>query len=151
MCFHAKQLTKLNVPPLNKCTHRILSISSYRLNTTTILNKLNWLSYHQIVMHESVKLIYRISHESQPPALSQLLYHSLVRSDIDRQVRKPSVKYKSLSAKTSNNFMHRAVHIYNSLPDFIRILPKKSFSKESKAHIKAHFSTKYIPKIFDLT
>jgi hypothetical protein len=47
--------------------------------------------------------------------------------------------------------MHRAVHIYNSLPDFIRVLPKKSFSKESKAHIKAHFSTKYIPKIFDLT
>ena len=98
MCFHAKQLTKLNVL-LNKCTHRILSISSYRLNTTTILNKLNWLSYHQIVMHESVKLMYRISHESQPPALSQLLYHSLVRSDINRQVRKPSVKYKSLSAK----------------------------------------------------
>ena len=98
MCFHAKQLTKLNVL-LNKCTHRILSISSYRLNTTTIFNKLNWLSYHQIIMHESVKLMYRISHESQPPALSQLLYHSLVRSDINRQVRKPSVKYKSLSAK----------------------------------------------------
>ena len=147
---NAKQLTKLNVL-LNKCTHRILGISSYRLNTTTILNKLNWLSYHQIVIHESVKLMHRISYESQPPALSQLLYHSLVRSDIDRQVRKPSVKYKSLSAKTSNNFMHRAVHIYNTLPDFIRVLPKKSFSKESKAHIKAHFGTKFIPKIVDLT
>ena len=147
---NAKQLTKLNVL-LNKCTHRILGITSYRLNTTTILNKLNWLSYHQIVIHESIKLMHRISYESQPPALSQLLYHSLVRSDIDRQVRKPSVKYKSLSAKTSNNFMHRAVHIYNTLPDFIRFLPKKSFSKESKAHIKAHFSTKNIPKIVDLT
>ena len=37
---NAKQLTKLNVL-LNKCTHRILGITSYRLNTTTILNKLN--------------------------------------------------------------------------------------------------------------
>jgi len=125
---NAKQLTKLNVL-LNKCTHRILGISSYRLNTTTILNKLNWLSYHQIVLHESIKLMHRISYESQPPALSQLLYHSLVRSDIDRQVRKPLVKYKSLSAKTSNNFMHRAVHIYNTLSDFIRALPKKIILK----------------------
>ena len=125
---NAKQLTKLNVL-LNKCTHRILGITSYRLNTTTILNKLNWLSYHQIVIHESIKLMHRISYESQPPALSQLLYHSLVRSDIDRQVQKPSVKYKSLSAKTSNNFMHRAVHIYNTLPDFIRALPKKSLQR----------------------
>ena len=79
---NAKQLTKLNVL-LNKCTHRILGISSYRLNTTTILNKLNWLSYHQIVLHESIKLMHRISYESQPPALSQLLYHSLVRSHIE--------------------------------------------------------------------
>ena len=47
--------------------------------------------------------------------------------------------------------MHRAIHIYNTLPDFIRLLPKKSFSKQSKAHIKANFSTKNIPKIVDLT
>ena len=79
----------------------------------------------------------------------QLLYHSMARSDIDRQVRKPSVKYKSLSAKTSNNFLHRAVHIYNTLPDNIRFLPKKSFSKQSKAHIKSNFATKNIPKIND--
>merc|ERR1712177_26677 len=139
------QLNKLNVL-LNKFSHNILGISFYRLNTSTIPNKLNWLSYPQIIIHESIKLIHRISYESQPPALSQLLYHSLVRLDIDRQVQKPSVKYKSLSAKTSNNFMHRAVHLYNTLSDFIRVLPKKSFGRESKAYIKANFSTKNIPK-----
>ena len=47
--------------------------------------------------------------------------------------------------------MHRAIYIYNSLPDFIRVLPKNSFSKEPKAHIKTHFSTKFIPKIVDST
>ena len=147
---NCKQLNKLNVL-LNKWTHKIFGITSYKLNTTTILNKLNWLSYYQIIIHESIKLIHRISYESQPPSLSQLLYHSLVRSEIDRQVRKPSVKYKSLSAKTSNNFLHRAIYIYNTLPDNIRFLPKKSFSKQSKAFIKSNFSTKNIPKINDLT
>ena len=63
------------------------------------MQSITMLSYHQIVVHESIKLMHRISYESQPPALSQPVYHSLVRLDIDRQVRKPSVKYKSLSAK----------------------------------------------------
>merc|ERR1712115_415944 len=143
---NTKQLNKLNVL-LNKCSHKILGITSYRLNTSTILGKLNWLSYYQLIIHESIKLIHRVSYECKPLSPSQLLYHSLVRSDIDRQVCKPSVKYKSLSAKTSNNFMHRAVHLYNSLPDHIPFLPKKSFSKGSKAHIKAQFGTKIIPKI----
>ena len=128
---NSKQLNKLNVL-LNKCSQKILGISSYRLNTTTILNKLNWLSYHQLIIHESIKLIHRVSYESQPPALSQLLFHSLVRSDIDCQVRKPSVKYKSLSAKTSNTFLHRAVHIYNTLPDTIQFLPKNLFQKNQR-------------------
>ncbi len=75
----------------------------------------------------------------------------MVRSDIDCQVQKPSVKYKSLSAKTSNSFLHRAIHIYNILPDNILLLPKKPFSKQSKAFIKSNFSTKNIPKINDLT
>ena len=82
---NSKQLNKLNVL-LNKCSHKILGITSYKLNTITILNKLNWLSYYQLIIHESVKLIHRVSYESQPPALSQLLFHSLVRSDIDCQV-----------------------------------------------------------------
>ena len=147
---NSKHLNKLNVL-LNKCSHKILGIASYRLNTTTILDKFNWLSYYQLIIHESVKLIHRISYESKPPSLSQLLYHSLVRSDIDRQVCKPSVKYKSLSAKTSNSFLHRAIHIYNTLPDNIRLLPKKSFSKNSKAFIKSNFNTKNIPKTNYLT
>merc|ERR1712240_893922 len=136
---------------LNECSHKILGITSYKLNTTIILNKLNWLSYYKLIIHESVKLIHRISYESQPPSLSQLSFHSPVRSDIDRQVRKPSVTYKSLSAKTSNTFLHRAVHIYNTLPDTIGYLPKKTFLKKSKEFIKSHFGTKNISKITDVT
>jgi len=143
-----KQLNKLNVL-LNKCSHKILGITSYKLNTTTILNKLNWLSYHQTIVHESVKLIHRISYDSNPPSLADLLYHNMERSDIDRMVRKPSVKHKSLSAKTSNNFIHRGVYLYNLLPDNIRYLPKKKFAKQSKSFIKSNFPLKYIPKIND--
>ena len=49
-------------------------------------------------------------------------------------------EYKSLSDKTSNNLMHIEVHIYNTLPDFIRALPKKITTKES-----------YLKHIFTLT
>ena len=69
------------------------------------------------------------------------------RSDIDRMVRKPSVRHKSISAKTANNFIHRGVFLYNLLPDKIRYLPKKKFAKESKIFIKSNFPTKGIPKI----
>ena len=62
-----KQLNKLNVL-LNKCSHKILGITSYKLNMITILNQLNWLSYHQTIIHESVKLIHRISFYSNPPS-----------------------------------------------------------------------------------
>ena len=58
--MRSNQLNILNVL-LNKCSHKILGITSYRLNTTTILNKLNWLSLHQMIIFNSLKLIHRIS------------------------------------------------------------------------------------------
>ena len=128
MNSYSKQLNKLNVL-LNKCSHKILGITSYKLNTTTILNKLNWLSYYQLIIHESVKLMHRISYDSNPPSLSDLLYHNMERSGIDRMVRKPSVRHKSTSAKTANNFIHRGEFLYNFLPDHIRYLPKKNLQR----------------------
>ena len=122
---NSKQLNKLNVL-LNKCSHKILGILSYRLNTTTILNKLNWLSYHQLIIHESIKLIHRVSFEAKPPSLANLIE----RSDIDRQVRKPSIQYKAISARTSNSFIHRGIFLYNLLPDNICFMSKKPLAKQ---------------------
>ena len=67
----------------------------------------NYLPNHYI--HESVKVMHRISYGSNPPSLYDLLYHNMERSEIDGIVRKPSVKHKSISASTVNNFINRGV------------------------------------------
>ena len=99
------------------------------------------------MIYESIKLMHKISFECYPPALNQYLFHSLVRSDISRLVRKTSVTYISKTAKTANSFMHRLVYIYNTLPDVFRALPKKRFSSELKKYIKNTYDLKNIPKI----
>ena len=91
--INALQLNKLNVL-WNKCTHKILGINSYKMTTSSILNKIEWLSFPQTIQHESLKLLHKISFDMTPPALTQYLYHSLHRSDIARLTRKPSVKYQ---------------------------------------------------------
>ena len=71
------------------------------------------------------------------------------RSDIDRCIRKPSVKYKSNSARTSNSFLHRSAYIYNFIPDDLRLLNKKLFYKQIQQYIKNNFDTKHIPRLTD--
>ena len=130
---NSKQLNKLNVL-LNKCSHKILGITSYKLNTITILNKLNWLSYYQQIIHESVKLIHRVSYESQPPALSQLLFHSLVRSDIDRQVRKPLShinRYQPKHPTLSFTGLYTSITLYLTLYAIFQKSPSQNSQKHS--------------------
>lgn len=141
MNINAKNLNKLNVL-WNKCTQKILEIESYCMTTTTILNRLGWLSFPQIIQWES-----KISYELLPPSLHEYLYHSLKISDIARLTRKPSVKYKSKTARTQNSFFYRTFYLYNLLPDGLRTLNKKQLAKELKFHIKTNFNLRTIPKI----
>ena len=124
MNINKRQLNTLNVL-LNKCSHQILGITSYRLTTTNILKKLDWLTFPQMFSYQALKLIHRISFKNNPPALCQYLYHSMTRSDLDRLVRKPSPKDQYKSAKLKNIFIHRTIYMYNDLPDDIRAMPKK--------------------------
>ena len=118
------QINKLNVL-LNKCTHKILGFSSYKLSTYKILKQLNWLSVSQLITFQSLKLIHKISYENEPKALTRYLHHNMERSSMARFTRKPSVKTQYISTKTKDSFFHRSVFIYNKLPDEIRLVPKK--------------------------
>ena len=120
------QLNRLSVL-YNKCAHRILGFRSYRMNMSTIFNKLQWTSFPQLIICESLKLVNKINFENKPEVIYNLYHHSLQRSDHERQIRKPSIKYKSLSARTLNSFLHRSVAIYNYIPDKLRLLNKKQF------------------------
>ena len=55
---------------LNKCIHSVLGFQSYKMNTVTILNKLNWLSFQQMVISGSLKTIYKMIFAKEPRALT---------------------------------------------------------------------------------
>ena len=149
MNLSQRNLDKLNVL-LNKCSHRILGITSYRLTTTTILNNLKWLSIPQMICYQSLLLVHKLSMENKPLALTKYLYHSLHRSELERYVRKPSVAKRYKTAITKNSFIHRSVYIYNNiLPDMIRSYTDKKYKNTLKKHISTYFHTKNIPKIPD--
>lgn len=142
------QLNKLSVL-YNKCAHNVLGLHSYKLNLTTIYKKLNWTSFPQLIILESLKLIHKISYEHKPKALYDLFYFNMERSNIDRLVRKPSLRYRSLSAKTANSYLHRSTYMYNNLPDKFRIMNRKIFNKQIKLYIMENCELKFIPKIPD--
>ena len=100
---------------------------------------------------ESLKLIHKITYEHKPKALYDLFYFNMERSNIDRLVRKPSLRYRTLSAKTANSFLHRTTYIYNNLPDKFRMMNRKSFYKQIKMYIIENCELKLIPKIPDAT
>jgi len=99
----ARHINVLNVL-FNKCAHRVIGFRSYKMTTSSILKELNWLSASQLIISHSLKLIHKVSYEMLPPALTQYLYHSMVRSNIARYTRKPSMTHKYLSSKTKNGF-----------------------------------------------
>lgn len=137
---------KLNVL-LNKCGHKILGIQSYKLTTTNMHKKLGWMSVQNMITYSALKLMHRITFEAQPPALVQYLQYNMVKSDIARLVRKPSINHMSLSSKTSHSFLHRTCYIYNELPDNYRTMNKKQFKSNIKNYIIDHFPPNRIPKI----
>ena len=96
-----------------------------------------------------LKLYRRVTFEQKPPSPSELLFHNMTRTENSINIRKPSIKYKSLSAKTSNAFLHRTTAIYNTLPYEIRTKGKKQFSKLSKVFLRNNFNPKIIPKTND--
>ena len=67
----AKQKSNLNTL-LNKCVHRILGFSSYKCLSSNNLAKLNWVSYQQLLIMGSGKLIHRIIYDHRPRALTNI-------------------------------------------------------------------------------
>ena len=142
------QINKLNVL-LNKCANRIIGYRALKMSTMAKLQELNWISFPQMVCYQSLKLIHKISYNNEPLALTKYLYHSQVRSELARYVRKPSVQIQYSSAKMKNSFFHRAIYLYNRIPDEVRLNPLKKFSKLVKEYIFHNYDLKTIPKIPD--
>ena len=103
----------------------------------------------QLMIYQSIKLIHRVSYENEPPALTQYLHHDMVRSDLARQVRKPSMTKPYKSSKMKNTFFYRSIFIYNNIPDNVRLLPKNKFNNIIKKYVFENYNLYQIPKIPD--
>ena len=106
-CFfnnNVRQNAKLNTL-LNKCTHKILGISSYSKTASSNLKRLNWVSFHQMIMMGGVKLFHKVILKQKPIALSQYIRQSMIQTDLDsRLVRHSFIKRQSKTNKTCNSF-----------------------------------------------
>ena len=132
--INSRQVSKLHTL-LMKCAHNVLGYPSYKLNTTTILGRLNWLSFPQMVIFDALKLVHKVSFEGIPLALTQYLHYNMERTELVRLVRRPSASHRFKSAQCKNSFIHRSIFIYNSLPFNFITLNKKKFAKELKDYI----------------
>ena len=91
---------------LNKCAHRVIGFDSYRMNTTTFLSKLNWLSFYQMVIAGSLKTIHKMVNTNEPIALTNYLLSINTRDNTHRIGKNIALSRESKSIKTKNSFFH---------------------------------------------
>ena len=130
-----------------RCARKVIGYRALKMSTIKILKELNWLSLPQLIVHESVKSIHKIVFNNSPNAITQYICFSLHRSELVRSIRKPLVIKPPKSEKARAAFLHRAVYIYNTLPDSIRILNVRKFAEKAKEYIFYNKSLTHIDKI----
>ena len=125
-----------------KNTRPILGISSYKLNTRTIMEKLKWCTMHQIIMSESLKFIHKIYFEHLPPSMTRYITFGLNNENNTRLCRKPSIINRPRSERMSQSIFHRSVYLFNKLDYGDRIMNTKKFAKNINCIVKDHFPMK---------
>ena len=113
----------------------ILGIRSYRLSMSNIFQQLGWLSYPQMIMSDSIKMIYRINIIGKPRAMSKFFNFTNAQCDNVRLVRTPSIKFKPKLVRTTKLQLYRGIQYYSSLPLDIRLSDKKNFKNKLKRYI----------------
>ena len=139
------QNSKLNTL-LNKCTHKILGITSYSKTASTNLKRLNWLSYSQMLIMGGTKLFHKVILLHKPIDIAQYLRQSMIQTEMDsRFVRQSFLIRQSTTNRTYNSFFYRAIRIYNTLPNTIKGLEPKIFNKRIKEVIRNKYSPDKVP------
>ena len=129
-----------------KITRPILGFKSYKWNLSTIMKKMGWYTYYQILMIESVTFLHKSLFENIPISITNLLCYSLNRTQNLRKVRKVLVKSGTKSNKNSQTLIYRAVFLYNLLPPEIKGLVPKKFKKQASDFIMKNFANNNIPR-----
>ena len=131
---------------LLKCSRPLLGFISYKWNTSTIMKKLGWVTYSQMITIESVNFIHKCIFDDTPRTINELITFSLNRENNVRSIRKPILKENVNSLRGNQSLIPRAIFLYNSLPDIFRTYNYKKFKKCSKKYIMENFQINCIPK-----
>ena len=128
---------------LLKTTRPILGFNSYKWNTSRILGTLKWPSIYHLIISESLKFIHKPIYESTPPAIINLFDKSLKGNS--RKLPQPYMNIKENSEYMSKSIFYQTLFMYRLLPDTIRNLNPKKFSKSIYDHLKYYWDPRNIP------
>ena len=137
-------ISKLQVV-LMKCSRPILGFKSYKYSTQRIMKELNWLNAYQIVTKETIIFIHKIIYDNQPKAMTQFFTFSLTNSQNHRFCRKSIVTENISSSKGKKSLIFFGNHLYNTLPNNLKLKNPKQLSKYLQNHISYHFPFDRLP------
>ena len=120
-----------------KTTRPILGFNSYKWNTSRILGTLKWPSIYQLIISESLKFIHRPIYEITPPAIINLFDRSLKGNS--RKLPQPYMNIKENSEYMSKSIFYCTLFMYRIIPDTMRNLNPKKFSKSIYNHLKCYW------------
>ena len=107
---------------------------------------MKWYTYYQILTIEAVTFLHKCLYENLPTSITNLLCHSLNRTQNIRTVRKVMVRENTTSSKLSNTLIYRAVFLYNQLPAEIKGYHCKKFKKHAAQYWVSNYGNNLIPK-----
>merc|ERR1712243_442996 len=107
---------------------------------SNIFKQLRWLSYPQMIMLDSIKMIYRINIIGKPRVMSKFFNFTNAQCDSVRLVRTPSIKFKPKLERTTNLQLYKGIQYYSSLPLDIRISDNKTLKNKLKRYIACNAS-----------
>ena len=86
--------------------------------TAVLLNQCNWLSVKQMIVYQSLTLLFKIQHEKKPDYLYNKLKDKIALRTTDKTKIRETREFRTDTARRS--FIPRAINDWNNLPNEIR-------------------------------
>ena len=130
---------------LQNSVMRIMSRSKYDTPTTTLLEKTNQLSIHQLVSYHSACQVYNINKNQVPKYHFKRLFDTTDQEEIvetrSRRNLESRVDFKSSLARGS--FFYQGSRIWNALPSSVKTVTNiEAFKKQVRTWSKANISVR---------
>ena len=106
----------------------------FKKSTYYILKKTNLLDTKQFICYASVKFLNKIITNKIPDSII-LLFQKINKRAMDNKLRP---LYKPKTAKLSKHIIYKASNIINQLPNHLKNIPIKVFTKKLKVYLQSN-------------